>query len=155
MQAKDMLVVADARDASDERHGIIDVTPERLCKRWYSAFGRKDIDGLMALFAPDARVLVGAGGSNSAVDYCGTYVGTSAIREFYERRFASGEAPARYACGIHETVREVKPWVVFSGNIIDRTADGQETYHGPFLHVWTIDQRNRKIRSLEMYFDPI
>lgn len=155
MQAKDMLVGADARDASDRRNDVMDVTPVRLCKRWYSAFGSRDIDALMALFAPDARVVVGAGGSNSAVEYSGTYLGTSAIRKFYEGRFANGEAPARYACGIHETVREVKPWVVFSGNIIDRTPAGQETYRGPFLHVWTIDQRTRKIKSLEMYFGPV
>ena len=43
---------------------------------------------------------------------------------------------------------------MYSGNIIDRTADGQETYRGPFMHVWTIDRDTGKVASLEMYFDP-
>lgn len=159
MHTKDMLVAAEARDAATEVRKQLDVNfkdeapkPTQLCKRWYSAFGRRDVDALMALFTSDARVVIGAGDSSSSVDYSGTYIGADMIRRFYEGRFAN-EAPERFACGIHENIREFNPWVIFSGNIIDRARNGYETYRGRFLHVWTTDPRQRKILSLEMYFD--
>ena len=94
---------------------------------------------MMSLFAPDACVVMGPG-----VEYSGVHTD---VHKFYENRFKHSE---RYACGIHENIREFKPWVVFSGNIIDH-AEGKETYRGPFLHVWRIEEN--KIKSLNMFFE--
>ena len=128
-----------------------------LCRKWYSAFDSGDLDALMALFTENAVVVVGAGGSSSAVDYSGTYVGKDAIKAYYKSRIESRNNPRgliRPFCGFLGSGVEYGPWVMFWGQIVDRQNDGPESYRGAYLHVWTIDVGQRLISSLEMFLDP-
>ena len=128
----------------------------KLCKQWYDAFKQRDLQALMALFTPDAKVTIGSGGSASAVDYAGSYE-KARVKDHYEKRFADEDhtaAPLRPECIIIHPPCEFGPWVVFSGNITDTLKSGKDIYRGAFLHVWTIDAAQKKIAALEMHLEP-
>lgn len=124
----------------------------RLCRQWYAAFDKQDLDALMALFTDNAVVTIGAGGSASAVDYCGTFAGKPAIREYYESRFANDDSPLgsiKPFCGLSaDNHSEFASWVMFWGEL------GRAHYKGYFLHVWTVNATQGKLSALEMYLEP-
>lgn len=129
----------------------------RLCRKWYATFESRDLDTLMTLFTDDVVVVVGAGGSSSAVAYSGTYTGQDEVRRFYEKRFAGGynlQAPIRPLCAVLPTPSEYGPWVLFWGQITDSLPDRSTTYQGGFLHVFRVDAMAGKIASLDMFLEP-
>lgn len=128
-----------------------------LCRKWYATFERRDLDTLMTLFTDDIVVVVGAGGSSSAVAYSGTYIGQDEVRRFYAKRFGGGydlQAPIRPLCAVLPTPMEYGPWVLFWGQITDAMPDRTATYQGGFLHVFRVDARQGKIASLDMFLEP-
>jgi hypothetical protein len=144
-------------------------TPEEdLCRRWYRALDARDINALMALFADDPAIFVGAGDSTGAARYTmrEPIRGQRYVREYYEDRFAKSAqalaqgntAPAsqpptrsiRPFCAFQHQPCIFLPWIVFNGEIRDH--DDHGGYEGPFLHVFRIV--GMKIASLEMFLDP-
>ena len=123
-----------------------------LCIEWYRAFDRRDIDALMALFTDDAVVVVGAGGSASAVNYSGTFTGSDEIRSYYTTRFATPDNPhgaVKPFCGfVPNNYKEVGRWVIYWGSIV------RSHYNGNYLHVWTVDPKREQLDRLDMYLEP-
>ena len=129
----------------------------QLCNRFYTAFDKADLDGLVAVFTDDAVVEIGAGDSASAVDYSGVIRGRAAIRDYYGRRFGRGQvasAPIRPFCGLKKQPCVFFPWVVMSGEIRDELGDGTVLYKGEYLHVWTVDAHAEHVRCLSMHLRP-
>jgi ketosteroid isomerase-like protein len=127
-----------------------------LCNRFYTEFKKSNLEGVVDLFADDAVVEVGAGGSAEAVAYSGVSRGRKEIRSYYQRRMARGEtssAPIRPECNIVLPPCIRWPWIVFAGEIRDEK-DGKELYKGKFLHVWTVDAQAKFIKALCMHLDP-
>jgi hypothetical protein len=128
-----------------------------LCQAWYAAFDRRDLPAVMALFTDDVVVVVGAGGSSTAVAYSGTFAGRTEVEKYYRQRFSHADlarSPLRPSCGIEQSPVEFGPWVIFTGNITDARKNGTPTYKGGFVHVWHIDPDQQQISSLEMFLDP-
>jgi hypothetical protein len=123
-----------------------------LCRKWCAAFDRHALDAVMALFTDDAVVVVGAGGSGSAIDYSGVFTGSDEIREYYEKRFATDDSPVGqlkpFCAMVPGDHAEIGQWVMFWGAI------HRARYNGNFLHIWTVDATQDKLSRLEMYLDP-
>lgn len=137
---------------SEEPNGAVD-----LCQRFYEQFDKRNLEGVVELFADEAVVEVGAGNTGSCAAYSGIFRGHKEIREYYGHRFSGGlhiSAPLRPFCGFRPNPCVFGPWVIFSGTIRDELRDGTVTYDGSFLHVWTVNVGRHRLTSLCMHFEP-
>jgi hypothetical protein len=129
-----------------------------LVRRWYTDFDAGYIDPVVAIYAKNATLTVGAGDSAGVVPYGGHFVGTDQIRNYYAWRFSmrtvKGAAGIiRPFCGIAAGgfEQEFGPWVIIGGRITDTHTDTSPIYNGPFLHVWAFDSTGH-VTSLSMFF---
>lgn len=130
-----------------------------LVMEWYNNFDARDLDKVVAPFADNAILVIGAGDSEGAVPYGGRFVGIAQIKRYYAGRFVNTGTFGliRPFCGVVKggVKQEFGRWVIIGSGIHDTHADADRSlvYDGNFLHVWSINPGDGKIASLSMYFD--
>ncbi len=125
--------------------------------KWYTDFDAAYLDPVVAIYAKNAILTVGAGDLGGVVPYGGHFVGTDQIRNYYAWRFSmrtvAKTGMIRPFCGFTAggLVQEFGPWVIIGGRIQDTHTDTSPIYKGPFLHVWAFDSTGH-VTSLSMFF---
>jgi ketosteroid isomerase-like protein len=113
-------------------------------RRGYEAFNRRDIEGLLTLFDPDATWIPSASAWGAGTTYHG-HEGVVRLFEELERDWEEFQS-------LPQEFREVGDWILVLGDVVAIPKGGGKEIRSPTAWIW--EMRDGKALLLQAYTDP-